>query len=380
VAGIYIHIPFCKQACTYCDFHFSTSPKLVSRVVDCIVSEFSLRKHESTAAVETVYFGGGTPGILGIKDLEKIIQALNRHFEISPNSEVTLETNPDDLTAEKAKAWKSMGVNRLSVGIQSFHDDHLRWMNRAHDAHQAEKCIETAKSAGFDNLTIDLIYGIPGMGGSQWKRNLEKAVSLEVGHISSYCLTVEPDTVLGRRVARGAEQPVNEESALDQYELMVDFLTHRGFRHYEVSNFALPQRESKHNTAYWRGIPYIGIGPAAHGFAGNERYWNVANNAAYCRTIESGILAETRESLSAEARFNEWIMTGLRTAAGIDLRRGKKEFGVDLLDLHGERIQNLISTSEATLDGSNLSLTSKGFFRADGIASDFFILEHEDQD
>ncbi|MFT6997489.1 MAG: oxygen-independent coproporphyrinogen-3 oxidase [Cryomorphaceae bacterium] len=378
MAGIYIHIPFCKQACTYCDFHFSTSNKLVDRVVLALAKEAEMRKDETTEIINTVYFGGGTPGILSIAQLETVLTAIRSNYKISSDAEVTLETNPDDVSKEKTEGWAKLGVNRLSIGIQSFFDNHLTWMNRAHNAAEAENCVKIALEVGIDNMTIDLIYGVPNMTVDEWKENLNKAVDLGVNHISAYCLTVEPNTALGHHVAKGKEKPVNEEAAALHFEYMVDFLASKGFRQYEVSNFSKPGFESEHNSAYWAGVPYIPLGPSAHGFDGTSRYWNVANNAGYCAAIEAGELPTTKETLSREERFNEWVMTGLRTAKGIDLKRGDQEFGVDFQKIYSAEIERIIDDGSARLENDQLTLTKKGMFLADGIASDFFILEHED--
>jgi oxygen-independent coproporphyrinogen-3 oxidase len=378
MAGIYIHIPFCKQACTYCDFHFSTSPKLMERVVAAMAKEAEMRKKETTDSIQTIYFGGGTPGILSIAQLEKIFSAIHANYSISPDAEITLETNPDDVTEEKTKAWANLGVNRLSIGIQSFFDEHLTWMNRAHSAAEAEKCVDIAMKAGIDNLTIDLIYGIPEMAMDQWKQNLKKAVTLGVNHISAYCLTVESGTVLGHRVAKGVEKPVDEDAADRHFSFMIEFLEQNGFRQYEVSNFAKPGYESKHNSAYWSGVPYLALGPSAHGFDGSKRYYNIANNARYCAAIEGGELPITIEELSREERFNEWVMTGLRTAEGIDTRDSEERFQINFSTLYAKKIQALIANNLAIQEANRLKLTQKGLFLADGIAADFFILKDED--
>ncbi|HKL40081.1 MAG TPA: radical SAM family heme chaperone HemW [Cryomorphaceae bacterium] len=378
MAGIYIHIPFCKQACTYCDFHFSTSNKLVSRVVSAIAKEAEMRKNEATEIVQTIYFGGGTPGILSTDQLHVVLEALRQNYQIAADAEVTLETNPDDVSKEKAEGWAKLGINRLSIGIQSFFDDHLHWMNRAHDAAEAENCVMISKEIGIENMTIDLIYGVPKMTPDEWKENLNKAVELGVNHISAYCLTVEPNTALGHKVKKGKEKPVDEEAAALHFEYMVDFLAAQGFRQYEVSNFAQPGFESRHNSAYWAGVPYIALGPSAHGFDGTSRYWNIANNARYCLSIEAGELPTTKEKLSPEERFNEWVMTGLRTAKGIDLTRSEREFGINFNSIYSTQVQGLLSKGLARLRDNQLTLTKKGMFLADGIASDFFILEHED--
>jgi oxygen-independent coproporphyrinogen-3 oxidase len=347
-------------------------------VVLALAKEAEMRNNETSEIIHTVYFGGGTPGILSLTQLETVLTAIRSNFTISSDAEITLETNPDDVSKEKAEGWAKLGVNRLSIGIQSFFDSHLTWMNRAHNASEAENCVKTALGVGIDNMTVDLIYGVPKMTMEEWKENLNKAIVLGVNHISAYCLTVEPNTALGHHVAKGKEKPIDEEAAAMHFEYMVDFLASKGFRQYEVSNFAKPGFESKHNSAYWAGVPYIALGPSAHGFDGTSRYWNIANNARYCSAIESGELPTTIETLSREERFNEWVMTGLRTAKGIDLKKSQLEFGVNFKKIYSGEIEKLITDGSAKLEDDQLILTKKGMFLADGIASDFFILEHED--
>ncbi|MCH2215861.1 MAG: radical SAM family heme chaperone HemW [Flavobacteriales bacterium] len=377
MAGIYVHIPFCKQACTYCDFHFSTSLKLADRVIDAMVTEIKLRRDEIKSPLKTIYFGGGTPGILEVSQIEKLLKAIQTHFDVHPDVEFTLENNPDDTTQLKCQGWADLGVNRLSIGIQSFSDWHLSWMNRAHNAAEAKMSIQNAIYSGITNLNIDLIYGIPGMRKESWEENLSKAVDLGVKHISAYCLTVEPGTVLGHLVNKGEEKPVDDEAASEQFEFMVDFLEKHGIKQYEVSNFAVPGSESRHNSAYWAGAAYTAIGPSAHGFTGHYRYWNIANNARYCQAIESNKLPQTVENLSRDERYNEFVMTGLRTTKGIDLERIKTNFNVDLRREFEAKMKQIIEDGSAKIENNILSLTKKGMFLADGIAADFFILEHE---
>ena len=352
----------------------------MDRVVNALAKEAVMRKEEAREPISTVYFGGGTPGLLSIEQLATVVNALRANFDLTQVEEFTLETNPDDVSSGKVQGWKSLGVDRLSMGIQSFNDADLNWMNRAHDAKQATESVSIAKKEGIRRLTIDLIYGLPEMKLSDWEKNLRKTIDLEIDHISAYCLTVEPQTALGNWVAKGKENPVDDDAAASQYEFMVGLLAENGFQHYEVSNFALPGCESRHNSAYWEGIPFVALGPSAHGYNGNSRYFNVANNPRYCTAIERSTLPETREKLSLTDRFNEWIMTGLRTAKGIRLERAEREFNMDLRSTCGKKIDDLIQSDLAQLNGDRLSLTEKGLFQADGIASDFFILEHEDQD
>ena len=376
MAGIYIHIPFCKQACTYCDFHFSTSLKGKEKVVDAIISEMQLRsdflKEEK---IHTLYFGGGTPSLLNAADLQKILSGLHIHFQFTEDFEFTFEANPDDLSHDKIQMLAQSGVNRLSIGVQSFSDEYLKWMNRAHRSEESIACIDRAQAAGISNISIDLIYGLPGLSVPDWKTEIEKALELGVTHISAYCLTVEPNTALGYRVSKGKEKPVDEEAASEQFEILVEKLAEAGFEQYEVSNFAREGYYSKHNTAYWQGVPYLGLGPSAHSYAPGFREWNVANNMRYIRDIAEGNLPLTREELSTENRINEWIMTGLRTKWGIDFEYGIVAFGVDLRIENRAFLKKIVDEEEAALYGSTLKLTRKGLFLADGIASELFVVE-----
>lgn len=379
MAGIYIHIPFCKQACTYCDFHFSTSMANKGKVVDAILSEIELRKNFiGNEPVETLYFGGGTPSLLDGDELERIIEAVRENFNLSDNIEFTLEANPDDLSEEKVKMLAQKGINRLSIGVQSFDDKYLKWMNRAHRSEESISSVLRAQSAGITNISIDLIYGLPDLAISEWEHEIEKAIGLGVTHISAYCLTVETNTALGYRVRKGKEKPVNEEAASIQFEVLVRKLAEAGFEQYEVSNFARNGYYSRHNTSYWKGISYLGIGPSAHSFGAGFREWNVANNMRYIRDIEAGILPLTREELTLENRINEWIMTGLRTKWGIDFDFGIAEFGVDLRTENKLFLNKIVSEDEAIIDGSVMHLTRKGLFLADGIASELFVVDDAD--
>ncbi len=376
MAGIYIHIPFCRKACHYCDFHFSTSTKMAGAMTDAICMELAMRKEEmQRERIGTLYFGGGTPSLLSSGQMEQIINAAREHYTFETDIEFTLEANPDDLKPQKLQELRTLGVNRLSIGLQSFDEEMLKWMNRAHTAAESHKCIEAAHEAGFDKLSIDLIYGLPGLNKNEWIKTLETAISLDVQHISAYCLTVEEKTVLGHRVRKGLEKPVKDQAAAQQFEIMIDVLANAGYEQYEVSNFAKNEAYSKHNTAYWRGTPYLGIGPSAHSFKDNGRSWNVANNARYMKEIEKGILPSTSEELSKADRFNEWVMTGLRTKWGIDLRVTKERYDADIQALYADQLEKLITRELATIENEVLRLTPQGLFMADGIAADFFILE-----
>ncbi len=319
MSGIYIHIPFCKQKCTYCDFHFSTNLGGQSQMTDAICSEIAARKDYLNKPPTTIYFGGGSPSILTSERLGQIFKSLHQHFDLTQVKEVTLETNPDDHKPEHLKFWKSLGINRLSIGIQSFHDRDLYFMNRAHDSAEAKNCVELARQAGFNSLTIDLIYGIPGQSFEEWKQNIETAIALDTDHISAYCLTIESRTVLAKQLEKGAFDEKSDEEIEQEYLLLHDLLEAAGFEHYEISNFAKPGKEALHNSNYWTGKPYLGIGPSAHSFDGAyTRSWNISNNTTYIKGVNAGETMSESEKLDKIQRINEQIMTGLRTKSGLN--------------------------------------------------------------
>jgi len=372
MAGIYIHIPFCKQACHYCDFHFSTTLTKQDQLVDGLIQELILRQNDlSNTTIETIYFGGGTPSLLTQKQIEKILNVIYIHYRISELPEITLEANPDDLDLDKLKTLKLIGINRLSIGIQSFFDEDLKLMNRAHQSHEAKLCLEQATSL-FDNISIDLIYGSPGLSNDHWLQNIETALSFNVPHISSYALTVERKTALDHLIKTGKIQAPNDEQANEQFYLLIEELEKNGFVHYELSNFGKPGYFSKNNSAYWQGKPYLGIGPSAHSYDGTNRSWNVSNNSKYIKALEQKNLPSTIETLSQKDRYNEYVMTGLRTIWGVSLVKIGDEFGDDFL-LHLEKnISKPIKNGLLNLNNQVLSTTKKGKFFTDGLASDLF--------
>ena len=326
MAGVYLHVPFCRQACHYCDFHFSTNTQTVDAMVRAIASEARLRAPHFLGSlngpVTTLYLGGGTPSLLPPDAMKRLVRGVSDalQLDVSTLAEVTLEANPEDLEDARLDAWLEAGFNRLSVGIQSFDDKTLGWMNRAHSGLEAEEGILRARAAGFDTMTVDLIYGVPT--GRQWQDDVERALDLPVRHLSAYALTVEPQTVLGARVNRGEETPPPDERTVQEYHHLCTIMADRGWSHYETSNWAAPKpgeghHTSKHNSAYWSGAPYLALGPGAHGFLGSTRYANVSNNPRYIQAIHRGDLLDEREALSARDRYNELVMTGLRTAVGI---------------------------------------------------------------
>ncbi|TJY37898.1 radical SAM family heme chaperone HemW [Pontimicrobium aquaticum] len=381
-AAIYIHIPFCKQACHYCDFHFSTSLKKKEELINALIKELELRKEEfQNQSIETIYFGGGTPSLLTNEELSLLINAVYTNYQVVDNPEITLEANPDDLTEKRVKELANSQINRLSIGIQSFFEDDLKSMNRAHNATEAKECLKEA-TRYFDNITIDLIYGIPNMSLEKWNENLKIAFNFGVNHISSYALTVEPKTALDSFIKKGTYPPIDEELALEHFNHLIAETDKQGFVHYEISNFGKPNYFSKHNTSYWQGKSYLGIGPSAHSFYNNQRSWNIANNTKYIKSIQQNQLPSTVETLTKKNRFNECVMTGLRTIWGVSLLKIEEDFGSEfkehLLTASKEFInQQLLIVTSSDCDSNcieKLQATQKGKFLIDGISSSLFLL------
>ena len=384
MSGIYIHIPFCKQACHYCDFHFSTSMKKKDEMVLALAKEIVMRKKEfENEVVETIYFGGGTPSRLQIADLRLQIDSIYKNYNVAQNPEITLEANPDDLSEDYLIQLSKIGINRLSIGIQSFFEDDLLMMNRAHNSAEARKCLEIATKY-FDNISLDLIYGIPdsSQNGEQakqtsnekWKENIETALSFGIPHISSYALTVEPKTALSKLIQTGKIAKPKDEVAAEHFQILVETLEKNGFVHYELSNFGKENYFSKNNSAYWLGKQYIGIGPSAHSYNGISRSWNVSNNSMYLKSLAENKLPNEIEILSTNDRYNEYVMTGLRTIWGVSLVRIKDEFGGEYLDYLQKQAQKFINDDLLSIENKILKSTSKGKFLIDGIASDLFMI------
>ncbi|MFK7000719.1 radical SAM family heme chaperone HemW [Flavobacterium oreochromis] len=374
MSGIYIHIPFCKQACYYCDFHFSTSMKKKDEMVQALAKEINMRKNEfKDEIVETIYFGGGTPSILQISDLKFLIDEIYKNYNIINNPEITVEANPDDLDENTIIELVNNQVNRLSIGIQSFREADLQLMNRAHNANEAKKCLELANHY-FDNISVDLIYGIPGLTNEIWLQNIQNLLDLNIPHISSYALTIEPKTALDKFIQVGKIPSPDEGIAHEQFLLLVDTLEKNDFIHYELSNFGKKDYFSKNNSAYWLGKKYIGIGPSAHSYNGINRSWNIANNPLYIKSIQENKLPNEIETLTTTDRYNEYIMTGLRTIWGVSLERIEKEFGSNYLDYLLRNAESFINNKQLEINNNILKTTRKGKFFCDGIASDLFFL------
>lgn len=374
MAGIYIHIPFCKQACHYCDFHFSTSLKHKTHLVKSINKELILRKSElKSEFIETIYFGGGTPSLLSPDEIRSILKTIFNDFEVVLNPEITFEVNPDDIDENYLKGIKKLGVNRLSIGIQSFYTHDLNLMNRSHDALQAEQVLELV-SKYFKNFSVDLIYGTPDLTNEMWIKNIDTVLKYNTPHISSYALTVEKDTALSHFINKGIVKPVSDGQSQEQFQILVNKLIDEGFIHYELSNFGKPNKYSKNNSSYWNGGLYLGIGPSAHSYNGKTRSWNIANNLKYISSISKGILPSDVEVLTKIDRYNERIMTGLRTVWGVSFKQIEKDFGEDYLVYLKNCSKSFIREGLLVIDAGALIATSKGKFLVDGIASDLFKL------
>jgi oxygen-independent coproporphyrinogen-3 oxidase len=344
--------------------------------VDALGKELTLRKVAlDNEKINTIYFGGGTPSLLSSASLQQILDTIRENYATSTDVEITLEANPDDLNSAKLQEFKTLGINRLSIGIQSFSNEVLQWMNRAHTGIEAINSVKQAKAAGFENITIDLIYGVPGLSLEDWKSTLKQAIDLGVDHISSYCLTVESDTALGHRVAKGIEKPMEEALAAEHFLAMVAILEEAGYEQYEISNFARKKRYSRHNTAYWTGAKYIGIGPSAHSFDGLQRSWNVSSNPRYIKSIGEGQLPSESELLTPIDGYNEWVMTGLRTQWGIAPGDAQERYGVDMVTQFGARLTELIERDLAEMHDDRFVLTRNGRLLADGIASELFVVK-----
>ncbi|MBT1699832.1 radical SAM family heme chaperone HemW [Fulvivirgaceae bacterium PWU4] len=375
MAGIYIHIPFCKQACHYCDFHFSTSTAIRQELLNAMSDELLLQRHYLYGEkVETIYFGGGTPSLLGADELNLLLKPVNTLFTVAPDAEVTLEANPDDLTPSRLAELRQLGINRLSIGIQSFQDSVLKFLNRAHDATAAMQCVGQARQAGFQNISIDLIYAIPGQADEAWQANIDAALKLAPEHISSYSLTIEEKTAFGRWAAQGKLKAADDDLAAKQLEMLVATLEREGYEQYEVSNFSKPGYQSRHNSSYWKQQRYLGIGPSAHSYDKVSRQYNVSNNHQYVRSMKEGRIPFEREVLSTEDHVNEYLLTTLRTQWGSDLEKLKQEYGYDVLGQHGGLINDLLARKLAVVERNFLKLTRTGRLLADKISSDLFLI------
>ena len=368
MAGLYIHIPFCKSKCAYCNFFSVVSEKQRVDFLEAMKREAVMRKdYLGGEEVRTVYFGGGTPSTLETSEISEILDCLKKNYKIAATAEITLEANPDTVSKESLLVYKSIGINRLSIGIQSFFDDDLQYLSRKHDSKHALQVLDWAKEVGFQEITLDLIYGVPTLTDEKWRKNLEIFFSTGFNHLSAYALTVEEKTALGQRINKGAAAPVSEDATIRQYEILCELTENQGFEHYEISNFARPGHYSKHNTIYWKGEKYLGLGPSAHSFDGVSRQWNVASVKDYCEHYSF-----EREELTLDNRYNEYVMTSLRTCWGCDLDNIRQNFGEKYAKKFENGVKTHILTGKMFQKDQNFILNDNGMLFADGIAAELF--------
>lgn len=386
MAGIYIHIPFCKQACNYCNFYFSTSLVLKVEIVNALVTELHLRSEKLKAGladdttilsspdeiIQTIYFGGGTPSVLTENELNTILSSIKNNYKIDPHAEITLEANPDDITAQKLNEWKNAGINRLSIGVQSFIDRDLKWMNRVHDSLSALNCIKLAREAGFNNISIDLIFGTPGLSNEEWQQTVASVIDLDIPHIACYALTVESKTALQKMIVLGKKEDINSDVQAAQYSMLMKMMHDAGYEHYEISNFAKPGFRSKHNSGYWQGEKYIGIGPSAHSYDGKIRSWNRAHNVFYIKSLLQNIIPYEKEVLTEKQKVNEYIMTSLRTIEGMDLNFIQTNFSFDERQRIETLLDNEIGKKMFFREGERICLRDEGKLFADRISVKLF--------
>jgi oxygen-independent coproporphyrinogen-3 oxidase len=375
MAGIYIHIPFCKQACHYCDFHFSTSQQYRPNIVKALAKEITLQKNYLNGApIQTIYFGGGTPSLLEGGELRFLLDTIGQYYQVDANAEITLEANPDDLSTEKVQALRQTAINRFSIGIQSFFDEDLQWMNRAHRSNEAETSVKRIQDAGFSNITTDLIYGYPLLTHDKWEHNMNMMFNLGVPHISAYSMTVEPRTALAAFIKMKQTPPVNDRQSAEQFTRLMERMQQQGFEHYEISNFSKPGHYSRHNANYWKGVPYLGIGPSAHAFNGISRQWNVANNAQYLKALAQNNIPAEIEHLTIVNRLNEYIMTSIRTIWGLDLD-ALNTIAAGAATILLKNAQQFLGNNWLSRQAQVLTLTAAGKLYADHIAAELFFEE-----
>tara|TARA_B110000459_G_scaffold172866_1_gene194618 strand:- start:501 stop:1649 length:1149 start_codon:yes stop_codon:yes gene_type:complete len=374
VSGIYIHIPFCKKACHYCNFHFSTNQNSKSSFIKAVSKELKLRSSEyESKEVQTIYFGGGTPTVLQVSQLTSILDVVYEFYNVSAAAEITLEANPDDLDLGKILALSKTKINRLSIGIQSFHETDLVAMNRAHNSDEAKKCLEIATKY-FDNITIDLMFGMPTMSADLWHQNLQTAFGFGIKHLSCYAMTVEPQTALEHFIKKGSHPPIDDEVSAQHFNILLEETAKQDLIHYETCSFGQSEYFSRHNISYWLGKSYLGVGPSAHSFDGQQRSWNISNNSKYIRSIQASIFPTESETLSVENRFNEYIMTGLRTMWGVSIQKVETEFGSKIKEELLNNSKQLITSNYLAIEDQHLKIPKTGKFLSDGIASELFLV------
>ena len=375
MASIYLHIPYCKQQCTYCNFHFRIAQNDKEEMLKSIKKEIEMRQpYLNGTTISSIYFGGGTPSILNKEELNSLVNTVYRHFTIDTDAEITLECNPDDLNTKMLSDLKEIGINRLSIGIQSFDDADLKFMNRSHNAKEALGCIHLAKKAGFENITIDLIYGLPNQSNEKWKQNLKQMLALDIQHFSAYALTIEPKTALKHLIDKKKVTPLEEKITVKHFDTLVQIATENNFIHYEISNFGKDGFFSNHNTAYWKNQHYLGVGPSAHSFNGTSRQWNIASNKQYIEKVNANSSYFEIETLTNAQQYNEYIFTALRTMWGVDLNYISTQFGAEAQQYFEKQVQNWKNQDKVEQEGNTYTLTKKGKLYADAIASDLFIV------
>jgi oxygen-independent coproporphyrinogen III oxidase len=375
MAGIYIHIPFCKKACFYCDFHFSVSFKKKKEIVGALIQEVISRTDffKPKEIIRTIYFGGGTPSVLSLEELDDIMAAIHSHYTVAQDAEITFECNPDDLNFSFLQGLKFAGINRLSVGVQSFDDDHLSWMNRSHNAHQSIQCIHDAAQVGFNDITIDLIYGLPQLSNSVWESTVKKAFELPINHLSAYSLTLEENTPYSKLVKQKKYLKPLDDGSSEHYTILVELSQSLGWDHYEVSSFCKKENYARHNKSYWEGIKYLGIGPSAHSYDQEKRYWNVSSNDSYLDLSRQNGDYRDFEVLTISDQINEKLLTGLRTKWGVNQQSFKLKYGYDIYTLFEKEINYWVSIQWMVKKKENIRLTEVGFLFADYIASSMFV-------
>ena len=374
MAGIYIHIPFCKSKCAYCNFFSLASESKIQDYVEALKKEIIARKtYLGNEIVKTIYFGGGTPSLLSVKNIEEIINLLNKNYEIVSSPETTLEINPDTIDREKMSSLKQIGINRMSVGIQSFHDDDLKYLGRRHDSRHAMQVLDDLKHSGFDKITLDLIYGMPTLTEEKWNKNLDIFFSTGFSHLSAYALTVEPKTILGQRIEKGDLQNISEDDAIRHYNILVERTKENSFEHYEISNFAKEGCRSQHNSIYWKDVKYLGLGASAHSYDGNSRQWNISNLTKYIQLVGNSNDYFEKEILTKEDKFNEYVMTSLRTSWGCDIRKMETDYGERYAVHFLKNVKKYLDSGIMLIKNNNYILTDEGMLFADGIAADLFL-------
>jgi len=376
MAGVYVHIPFCKQACSYCDFHFSTSLKLTEEMITAICREAALQHTfwDTSTSVTSIYFGGGTPSIISPISLDRIMQTLYKIYSISEDAEITLEANPDDMTAEKLSQWRQIGINRLSIGVQSFYEKELEWMNRTHTAEQAKACIINAQNEGFNNLTIDLIFGTPYTDDTAWTKQLETLIEIQIPHLAIYALTIEERTALAHWVAKGKHPVATDTRYRNQFLLTHELLTEKGYDHYELSNYAIPGFYARHNSEYWSDAMYLGLGPSAHSYNGISRMANVANNAQYLSKIRQGVSAYVfEEKLTLQERYHDYLLTHLRHKKGVSTSFIRSAFQIDWENAYTQKLKGWLQKGYMKHIGDVYILTPQGWLISDSIIQDLFL-------